>query len=141
MSHELEASVELKNGRMMFEGEAGGHTVMTDYIPPHGDGQGFMPLQLFLVSLASCLGATITFLAKTMNKEVKNLSIGATGTRKEQHPMGFESIALNARVISGDMDDETMQKILASAEEKICPVMAMIKGNVKVSTTYQIFDS
>jgi len=141
MSHVLEASVELKNGRMMFEGESGGHTVTTDYIPPHGDGQGFMPLQLFLVSIASCLGGTITFLAKSMNKEVKSLSIGATGTRREQHPLCFDSIALNTKVVSDDMDDETMQKILSSAEEKICPVMAMIKGNVKVSTTYQIFDS
>jgi putative redox protein len=140
MGHVLEASVELKNGRMMFEGESGGHTVMTDYIPPHGDGQGFMPLQLFLVSLASCLGGTITFLAKTMNKEVKELLIGATGTRREQHPLCFETIALSARVVSADMDDETMQKILESAEEKICPVMAMIKGNVKITTTYQIFD-
>jgi putative redox protein len=141
MDHVLEASVELKNGRMLFEGESGGHTVMTDYIPPHGDGQGFMSLQLFLVSLASCLGGTITFLAKSMNKEVKELSIGATGTRREQHPLCFDSIALNTKMVSSDMDDETMQKILASAEEKICPVMAMIKGNVKVSTTYQIFDS
>ncbi len=141
MSHVLEASVELKNGRMMFEGESGGRTVMTDYIPPHGDDQGFMPLQLFLISLASCLGGTTTFLAKSMNKEVKQLSIGATGTRREQHPLCFDTIALNARMVSSNMDDETMQKILASAEEKICPVMAMIKGNVKITTTYQIFDS
>ena len=138
MAHVLEASVELKNGRMMFEGESGGHTVMTDYIPPHGDGQGFMPLQLFLVSLASCLGGTITFLAKTMNKEVKTLNVGATGTRREQHPLCFDTITLEAHVGSDDMDDETMQKIIASAEEKICPVMAMIKGNVKVQVIYQI---
>ncbi len=138
MAHVLEASVELKNGRMMFEGESGGHTVITDYIPPHGDGQGFMPLQLFLVSLASCLGGTITFLAKTMNKEVKTLTVGATGTRREQHPLCFDTITLHARVGSADMDDETMRKIITSAEEKICPVMAMIKGNVKVETTFEI---
>ncbi len=141
MAHVLEASVELKNGRMMFEGESGGHTVVTDYIPPHGDGQGFMPLQLFLVSLASCLGGTITFLAKTMNKEVKTLTVGATGTRREQHPLSFDSITLDALVGSSDMDDDTMQKIIASAEEKICPVMAMIKGNVKVQVVYQISKS
>jgi putative redox protein len=126
---------------MMFEGESGGHTVMTDYIPPYGDGQGFMPLQLFLVSLSACLGGTITYLAKMMNKEVKALSISATGTRREQHPLCFESITLSARVVSGDMDDETMQNIIDSAEEKICPVMAMIKGNVKVQTTFEIFKS
>ncbi len=139
MGHVLEASVVLKNGRMLFEGESGGHTVMTDYVPPYGDGQGFTSLQLFLVSLSSCLGGTITFLAKSMGKEVKELTIGATGTRREQHPLCFDMIALNVRVVSADMDDETMQKILASAEEKICPVMAMIKGNVTVNTTYQIF--
>lgn len=141
MGHVLEASVELKNGRMMFEGESGGHTVMTDYIPPHGDGQGFMPLQLFLVSLASCLGGTVIYLAKTMDKEIKQLFIKATGIRREQHPLGFDSIALNIRVVSSDMDDRTMEKIIVSAEEKICPVTAMIKGNVKLTTSYVILDS
>ncbi len=138
MGQVLEASVELKNAKMLFECESGGNTVMTDYIPPYGDGQGFMPLQLFLVSLASCLGGTITFLAKTMSKEVSELSVDAVGTRREQHPMGFDSIALNVRIVSADMDEESMRKILVSAEEKICPVLAMIKGNVKVSTTYQL---
>ncbi len=141
MAHALEASVELKNGRMMFEGQSGGHRVMTDYIPPHGDGQGFMPLQLFLVSLAACLGGTITYLAKTMNKEVKTLTVGAEGIRREQHPLCFDSITLNARVGSADMDEETMQKIIISAEESICPVMAMIKDNVRVQTNFEIVKS
>lgn len=139
MAQVLDASVELKNGRMLFEGKSDTHTVMTDYTPPHGDGQGFTSLQLFLVSLCSCLGGTITFLAKTMNKEVKTLTVSATGTRREQHPLCFDSITLSVRVGSGNMDSETMQKIIASAEEKICPVMAMIKGNVKVQTTFEIY--
>lgn len=138
MANVLEASVELKNGRMLFEGKSDGHTVITDYTPPYGDGQGFTSLQLFLVSLCSCLGGTISFLAKTMKKEVKTLTVSAIGTRREQHPLCFDSITMDVQVGSSDMDDETMQKIIASAEEKICPVMAMIKGNVKVDVIYQI---
>ncbi len=30
----MTASAELPNGRMLFLGEPGGHTVTTDYVPP-----------------------------------------------------------------------------------------------------------
>jgi hypothetical protein len=54
MGNILNASVELIGGRMKFRGVAGGNPeIITDYIPPMGDGEGYMPLELFLVSLSS----------------------------------------------------------------------------------------
>lgn len=57
MSNIVTAASELLNGKMMFKGTAGENPpIVTDYIPPMGDGKGYMPLELFLISLSSCLG-------------------------------------------------------------------------------------
>lgn len=134
----LTASAELKNDRMMFLGESGGHTVMTDYVPPYGDGQGFMPLQLFLVSLSACLGGTVQFLAKNMKRDVSCMNVSAEGERRQTHPTMFESIRLHVRVVSSDLTDEDMQSMLKKAEEVLCPVAAMVKSTVPLHMDFDI---
>ncbi len=134
----LTASAELKNDKMMFLGESGGHSVITDYVPPYGDGQGFMPLQLFLVSLSACLGGTVQFLAKNMKRDVSGMTVSAEGERRQSHPTMFESIRLHVRAVSSDLSDEDMRGMLKKAEETLCPVAAMVKATVPLYMDYEI---
>lgn len=134
----LTASAELKNDKMMFLGESGGNTVISDYIPPYGDGQGFMPLQLFLVSLSACLGGTIQFLAKNMQRHVGSLKVSAEGNRRQTHPTIFEHIRLNVQIVSNDLTEDELQGILKKAEETLCPVAAMIKNTVPLEMTFEL---
>lgn len=136
----LSATAELKNDKMMFLGESGGHTVMTDYVPPYGDGQGFMPLQLFLVSLSACLGGTIQFLAKTMKRTVTDMKISAEGERRQAHPTMFESIRLHVCVVSADITQHDLQGMLQKAEETLCPVAAMVKNTVPIHMDYELIN-
>ncbi len=134
----LTATAELKNDKMMFLGESGGHTVMTDYVPPYGDGQGFMPLQLFLVSLSACLGGTVQFLAKNMKRDISGMTVTAEGERRQTHPTMFESIRLHVRVKSADLTGEDMQGMMIKAEETLCPVAAMVKATVPLQMDFEI---
>jgi putative redox protein len=139
MSNLLEASVNLINGRLKFECTAGDNPpVITDYIPPFGDNEGYMPLQLFLISFATCSGGVIAPFLKKMGKTVTGLSMHVTGKRHEQHPTGFETIHLDIALRSPDVTEEDLQKVLQMAEDKYCPVWAMIKNNVTVTTSYVI---
>ena len=134
----LTAKAQLAGEKMMFLCESGGYELCSDYIPPYGDGQGFMPLQLFLVSLSACMGGTIQFLSKKMQRHVGALTVTAQGERRTQHPTMFGRILLDIRVTSDNMSDGDMQDILAQAEETFCPVAAMIKGNVPLEMTFEI---
>ena len=49
----------------------------------------------------------------------------------------FEKIKFTISVTSADVTDEDMKKAMELAEGKLCPVWAMIKGNVNV--TYETF--
>lgn len=134
----LNASVELIGDKMKFKGVAGGNPeIITDYIPPLGDGEGYMPLELFLVSLSSCIGGAMVVLIRKTRKSIESFSVSAEGVRRETHPTCFEKITLKIRVKSPDATKQDIEKVLQTAEP-ICPMLAMIKGNVEVITEVEV---
>ena len=139
MGEQLEVSVELINQKVQFRGVAGEHpAIILDYVPPLGDGQGCTPLELLLISLATCAGATIVTLLRRMHRIVTGLQVQAHGLRRNSHPICFQRITLEFVLISPDTVAADMDKALHLAEETYCPVWAMLKGNVEVRTEYRI---
>lgn len=137
MSNLLEAKIQLLNEGVKFKSVVEGKPeIITDYLPPYGDGLSILPLELFLISFGTCVGGVVSPLLKKMGKQVQDLQIMVQGKRREEHPLCFEEIKLIISVASVDATEEDLKKVMNLAEEKICPVWAMIKGNVNV--TYEL---
>jgi len=135
----LEASVTLINEKLHFIGSSmENEPVHIDYIPPLGDSQGYMSLQLFLLSLASYAGSSVLTFLRKMKKDIQSCEIKASGSRHSQHPTSFEKITLNFILKSNDCLPEDIEKVICLSESTYCPVWAMIKGNVTVETKYTI---
>lgn len=138
MSNLLKAKIQLLNEGVKFKSVVEGKPeIITDYLPPYGDGLSVLPLELFLISFGTCAGGVITPMLKKMGKQVHDLQITVQGKRREEHPLCFDEIKLIITVTSVDITEEDLKKVLNLAEEKICPVWAMIKGNVNV--VYDLF--
>lgn len=134
MSNLLEAKIQLLNEGVKFKSVVEGKPeIITDYLPPYGDGLSVLPLELFLISFGTCVGGVISPMLKKMGKQVSDLQITVQGKRREEHPLCFEQIKFVITVTSADVTEEDLKKVLTLAEEKICPVWAMIKGNVNVT--------
>ena len=142
MAAQLEVTVNSTNQKLGYTGALRSHAAIPiDYIPPFGDGQGYTPLELLLMSLAACSGGTIGLLLRKMGKTVTGVTVNAKGTRRDQHPTCFQKIFLEFCVSSGEVKDVDMQKAIKLAEESVCPVWAMVKGNVEIVTEYKIVAS
>jgi putative redox protein len=138
-SKQLSASVTLVNDKVLFKGKSGPNDpVSIDYIPPLGDDQGYTGQELFLMSLAGCAGTAVVPMLRKMGKTVCGLEVHASGIRREQHPTCFSTITLDFALKSPDATEADLQKVIGLAEEKICPVWAMIRGNVDVVVTRSI---
>ena len=134
-SEALTANVILMNDKLGFTGIAGDFPPITlDYIPPLGDGKGYMPLQLMLISLAACSAASLVTLLRRMGKTIRGCTIQASGIRRETHPTGFASISLDFIIDAMDTSEAEIDKAMKLTEETYCPVWAMLKGNVEIST-------
>ena len=101
-------------------------------------GQGYTPLEMLLMSLAACSGGTIGLLLRKMGKTISAIKVNAKGTRRDQHPTSFQKILLEFSVSSNDIKDADVQKAIKLAEESVCPVRAMVKGNAEITTEYEI---
>ncbi len=137
----LTANVVLTNDKLQFTGVAGEFPpIYLDYIPPLGDGQGYMPLQLLLISLATCSAASVVALLRRMGKTISACTVDASGTRRETHPTGFESIALDFTFDSLDASMAEIDKAIQLSADTYCPVWAMLKGNVEIRTLVRIME-
>lgn len=125
--------------KLHFRGQAERDQVVAiDHAPPLGDGNGIKPMELLLMSLASCSAQTVISLLQKMRQDVRGFTVKAEGARRAEHPAVFTEIRLAFEIEGNDLSAEAVEKAIRKSEEKYCPVWAMLKPGVKISFSYKI---
>jgi putative redox protein len=138
----MEVAVQSIDQKLGYTGSLRDHAPVTiDYFPPLGEGKGYTPLEMLLMSLAACSSGTLGLLLRKTGKKVEGIAAKAHGVRRQTHPTSFEKIVLSFTITSKEVTDEDVQKAIKLAEESVCPVWAMVKGNAEITATYQIIAS
>jgi putative redox protein len=138
-NNELNTTIKLINNKLHFTGHAGDNDpVSIDYIAPLGDDLGYTSLELLLLSFSSCLGSALLTFLRRMGKTINACEIRAKGLRREVHPTGFSKIIVEIFLNSPDATEEDLKKVILMAEDKYCPVWAMIRGNAEIETVFHI---
>ena len=137
-SKELITSIRLINEKLHFEGHADGNKpVSIDYTPPLGDNLGYTSLELFLLSLSSCVGSAILVILRKMKKSINLFEVYSTGYRNAEHPTGFNTVRILINLKSNSVTSNDMTKATDMIRE-ICPVLSMLDIKVKVMIEYNI---
>jgi putative redox protein len=123
---------------MIFTAGNGKHTVTMDYPRETQEGAGLRPLEMLLASLAACSGGTLAGLLRRMEQPLQGLEVNARGVRREEHPTVFAEIALEFVVRGAGVDSAAVARALAQAEERVCPVWAMLKGGTPITASFRI---
>ncbi len=135
---ELFVNVSLVNDKVKFLASTNlrpGKEIAFDYVPPVGDGDGFLGLELLLTSFAGCVSTAIVFLLRRMGHTVKGYSMRAEGIRRE-NPISLEKIEAEITLGNSDIPDEDIQKAITLASN-ISPVWLAIKNNVQVCVEHK----
>jgi len=113
--------------------------IVCDYFPPVGTGKGYTSLELMMASFGSCVSTTLlTVLRHRKKKVVDGISTEVESTVREVHPKALEHILLRLNIKAKDLTEAEVQEMLLVLEDELCPVWAMIKGNVAVSVEVEI---
>jgi len=140
MNNVLNSEIKLINGGLKFSSKAGENPeIVTDYIPPLGNSEGYLPLELFLISFGTCVSGTLLPILRKMKKDVEEYSMKAKGIRKSEHPTGFSKIILEIYIKSKDITLEEIKNVLKMAEEKYCPIWSMIKDDIEIEEKIILF--
>ena len=136
----LSVKLQTIDNKVMFDAEARENpAVVVNYFPPIGTGKGYTPLELLMISFGTCVSTTIiTLLRYRMKKTVSGISAEVNGTVKEEHPKALSHILLRIKINAMDLTESEVQETLKIAEDTMCPVWAMIKGNVNIDVETEI---
>ena len=136
----LEVRLKKVNDKVRFSATAGENPeVLIDYFPPFGDGEGYTSLELLLISFMSCASTTVLgYLRSILKKSVSSLQAKAEGDVRADHPKALRNIDLSLSIQSEDVVESDVEMALKAAEARLCPVWAMLKGNVEIRVAYSI---
>jgi putative redox protein len=134
-NNHLSVEMKLIDQGLKFQTKAGNNPeVITDYIPPLGNSEGYMPLELFLISFGTCVSGVVLPVLRKMQKNIDEYSMNVKGIRKTEHPTGFSKIILEMFVKSNNTTAEEIEKVIKMAETKYCPIWSMLKNDIEIET-------
>lgn len=138
MTTELTARVSLQDG-LRFVGSAGsGYTVQLDAAPPAGAGQGLMPMELILISLASCSAMDLLAILRKKRQKVEDLEVFAQGTRRDKSPTIYTTINLDYVLRGEEIDPITVEDTLNMVRDRYCPVWTMLAPTADITTSFRV---
>lgn len=135
--NELFVNLRLVNDKVQFKAASNlrpEKEITLDYVPPLGDGEGFLGLEMLLMSFVGCVSTAVVALLKRMGYLTAGYRMRAEAIRTE-NPVALKKInaefTLDAKVRQEDAD-----RVIQMASN-ISPVWLVMKGNVEISLMYK----
>ena len=124
---------------MRFTANTGRHQFTLDYpLGPDETLAGPTPLESLLASLAVCAGSTLGLVLRQMKQPVEGMEVDARGLRRDEHPTVITEITLRFTVRGAGMDRDAVERALKAAEDRLCPVWAMLKPGTPIMASFDV---
>lgn len=116
-----------------------GNTVHTDGAEAvGGEGKGMRPMELMLVSVASCSAVDVVEILKKQRQPLKNIQISVSGERPESGaPRPYKSIDLHF-TLHGNLEESKVARAIKLAVEDYCSARATLSDDVEISHSFEI---
>jgi len=98
------------------------------------------PMELVLLALGSCSGCDVVSILKKKQVSLQGFEIHIEAERSETYPKMFTKIHLEYVFYGQKLDPKHVERAIALSQEKYCPVSAMLKPSVSITTSYKIMN-
>lgn len=110
----------------------GEHEILLDNsISGGGQGEGFSPMALQLISLAGCSAIDVTHILKKKRKEIRSYTTEVHGERREEYPRYFSKITMLIK-IDTDASDKALEQAAELTRTKYCSVFAILDATAEI---------
>lgn len=103
-----------------------------------GEADGFLPLELMLVSLAGCTAMDVISILAKKRQAVTAFQVQVDADRALEHPRVFTRIRLRYVVTGRDVDPAAVARAIELSESKYCPAQAMLRPAVPIESSYEV---
>ena len=133
--------VRMTEGLQMTGVSDTGHAIVIDQMPEVGGlNQGPQPMELLLISLASCTAMDVISIMKKKRQDLRGFEVEFEAERTEEHPKIYKWIKLKFIFKGKNLSKEAVERSIFLSQTKYCPVTAMLSKATKISTIYEIIN-
>ncbi|MEM7346972.1 MAG: OsmC family protein [Chloroflexota bacterium] len=100
---------------------------------------GLKPSDLLLLSAASCSAYDVVMILTKQRETIDSLDVTCTGEQASEAPYAFTSMHLHYKIKSSASEKKVARAIDLS-EEKYCSVINTLKGNVEITSDFEILE-
>jgi putative redox protein len=98
------------------------------------------PMELVLIALGSCSGCDVVSILKKKQVQLKGFEIRIDAKRSESYPKVFIQIHMVYVFYGEKIDPVHVERAIELSAEKYCPVSAMLKDSVQMTSSYKILN-
>ena len=95
-------------------------------------------MESVLLAVGACSSIDVVDILKKRRLTVHDCECDLTAERADQPPRVFTAIHAHYKVKGDNLSDKDVDRAVALSAEKYCSVMLMLKGNVNITTSYEI---
>ena len=142
MANERFATAELI-GPMRFDVTSGsGHTIVVDTKREGGgEDSGPSPVELVLMSLASCSGMDVISILRKKRQDVTSYEVRVRGVRTDEYPQVYTAIEIEHVITGHGVQPEAVARAIELSETKYCSVSAMLGATATLTSSYQVLEA
>jgi putative redox protein len=131
--------IHVKGMTLMGRGKSGHWVAMDGPVKYEGSESATRPKELILISLGGCTGSDVISILKKMRENVTRLEIEIEAEEeKEKHPRVYTKIHIIYKLWGDSIKKEAVEKAINLSQDRYCPVSAMLKKTVELSSSYHI---
>ena len=103
-----------------------------------GRDAGIRPKELILLALGGCTASDVIAILRKKRAAVDDVEVQITAEQSDEHPQVFTKIHLEFVVRGDDIRGEDVARAIELSETKYCPVNAMLRPTVMITSSYRI---
>jgi putative redox protein len=98
------------------------------------------PMELVLIALGSCTGCDVVSILQKKKVPLKDFEIHLEAERSETYPKIFTAIHLEFVFVGKGLNPTHLERAIELSQQKYCPVSAMLRPTVPITTSYRMID-
>lgn len=125
-------------GTLMVGTDSTGHSIVIGKSPEDPKTNlGVKASDLLLLSAAACSTYDVAEILAKQREPLQDLKVTCSGEQLSEPPYRFTKIHIHYQV-TGDVDQEKLERAIRLSEEKYCSVLNTLRANVELSSDYKI---
>jgi len=128
-------------GRLSFTGTAGtGFEVPLGAHPDvGGDNDGFRPMELMALSLASCTAMDVVSILQKKRQDVTGYEVKVHTESASDYPKVFTEATIEYHVTGVEVDEKALLRAIELSAVRYCPAQAMLSKVFPITLEYYIY--